>query len=424
MTINGPGSTLLKVSGVGTTAIFKLDDGAGVHSMKVAIGKLTLLRGNAAYGGAIFNNNDDVDLRQCTLSDNVSIQQGGAYFANDGRLTVEDCEFLRNRSKQSTGGAIHMQTGSLTVLRTNFNANQSESGGGAITMNNGTDVTVRRCTITNNFSNGSVSVGGGLALGSSGPLLIVKSTITGNKAAAGGGLGLSGSGATYINQCTIAGNIAAGNGSFGDGGGVRLATAGAKVITNSTISGNGASTTGGGIMARSGAALTLRSCTVSGNFAASFGGGLCVDSFASTQTVELSTIVKNQSADSGGGIFAGRPISLFGTIVARNSAASGGQDLRGGASAVISAAFCLIQNADPAFATILETAPGSNIIGLNPKIGALKMNGGPTRTHALLSGSPALNKGANTVPAEVFDQRGPTFKRIKGGRIDIGAFEL
>src|SRR5262245_22928189 len=72
VTINGPGSTLLKISGVGTTPIFKLDDGAGVHSMKVAIGKLTLLRGNAVYGGAIFNNNDDVDLRQCTLSDNVS----------------------------------------------------------------------------------------------------------------------------------------------------------------------------------------------------------------------------------------------------------------------------------------------------------------------------------------------------------------
>lgn len=93
------------------------------------------------------------------------------------------------------------------------------------------------------------------------------------------------------------------------------------------------------------------------------------------------------------------------------------------ASDVISAAFCLIQNADPAFANIVATTPGSNITGVAPKIGALKDNGGPTRTHALQLGSPAINKGANTVPAEAFDQRGPTFKRVKGGRIDIGAVE-
>ena len=72
--------------------------------MKVAISKLTLTRGNAQPGGVIFNNNDDVTLRQCRLTQNVSLSTGGAYFANDGRLTVEDSEFLNNRSVR--GGAI------------------------------------------------------------------------------------------------------------------------------------------------------------------------------------------------------------------------------------------------------------------------------------------------------------------------------
>jgi hypothetical protein len=66
----------------------------------------------------------------------------------------------------------------------------------------------------------------------------------------------------------------------------------------------------------------------------------------------------------------------------------------------------------------------------NPLLGPLTYNGGPTKTHALLVGSPAINAGnpmavagAGGVP--LFDQRGALFSRVSpsGGRIDIGAFE-
>jgi hypothetical protein len=74
----------------------------------------------------------------------------------------------------------------------------------------------------------------------------------------------------------------------------------------------------------------------------------------------------------------------------------------------------------------------------NPQLGALANNGGPTQTHALLTGSPAIDAGNNSlIPADVtdqdedsntseplpFDQRGPGFSRVVSGTVDIGAFE-
>jgi len=61
-------------------------------------------------------------------------------------------------------------------------------------------------------------------------------------------------------------------------------------------------------------------------------------------------------------------------------------------------------------------------ISANPRLGILTRNGGRTLTHALLSGSPAIDMGSN--PGELhFDQRGPSFPRVKGASADIGAFE-
>ena len=56
-------------------------------------------------------------------------------------------------------------------------------------------------------------------------------------------------------------------------------------------------------------------------------------------------------------------------------------------------------------------------------LGPLADNGGPTQTHALLPGSPAIDAGDNTDAPE-WDQRGIGFPRIVNGTIDIGAFEV
>ena len=69
------------------------------------------------------------------------------------------------------------------------------------------------------------------------------------------------------------------------------------------------------------------------------------------------------------------------------------------------------------------TGPGDQI-NTDPLLGPLQDNGGPTFTHALLPGSPAINAGdPNFTPPPVNDQRGCHFDRVFNGRIDIGAFE-
>ena len=70
------------------------------------------------------------------------------------------------------------------------------------------------------------------------------------------------------------------------------------------------------------------------------------------------------------------------------------------------------------------SGPGDQI-NTDPLLGPLQDNGGLTFTRALLPGSPAINAGdPNFVGPPDYDQRGPDFERVKGGRIDVGSFEV
>src|SRR5437762_8872621 len=72
----------------------------------------------------------------------------------------------------------------------------------------------------------------------------------------------------------------------------------------------------------------------------------------------------------------------------------------------------------------LLNGPGDQI-NTDPILGPLQNNGGPTLTHALLPGSPAIDAGdPNFTPPPFFDQRGPGFDRVVNGRIDKGSFEV
>ena len=64
----------------------------------------------------------------------------------------------------------------------------------------------------------------------------------------------------------------------------------------------------------------------------------------------------------------------------------------------------------------------ANLIDVDPKLAALADNGGPTKTHALLEGSPAIDAGSMTELK--FDQRGPPYARTLHSIPDIGAFEF
>jgi Big-like domain-containing protein len=82
------------------------------------------------------------------------------------------------------------------------------------------------------------------------------------------------------------------------------------------------------------------------------------------------------------------------------------------------------------FGTANNSLSGTTDNPLDPQLGSLANNGGPTMTHALLEGSPARDKGNNAFAVDAngnalqFDQRGIGFPRIAGGTVDIGAFEV
>src|SRR6266700_2105089 len=128
-------------------------------------------------------------------------------------------------------------------------------------------------------------------------------------------------------------------------------------------------------------------------------------------TITNSTLSNNYAALSGGGIEGGA--TLGNTILNANTP----ENIYGGVS---SHGYNL--SSDDGGGNL--TGPGDQI-NTDPMLGPLQDNGGPTFTHALLCGSPAIDAGdPNFTPPPYYDQRGPSFWRVRNGRIDIGLFEV
>src|SRR5262249_45281780 len=132
-----------------------------------------------------------------------------------------------------------------------------------------------------------------------------------------------------------------------------------------------------------------------------------------TLTVTNSTLSNNSGGYTGGGInnYSGM-LTVYDIILAGNSAATG-PDLAG---ALTYEGRNLIGSSAGG-----SGFPGSDLLDVNPLLGPLQDNGGPTPTMALLPGSPAIDAGDNT-NAPATDQRG--YLRVVNGTIDIGAFEV
>jgi hypothetical protein len=199
-----------------------------------------------------------------------------------------------------------------------------------------------------------------------------------------------------VNNTTIANNSAHHSDVDGNGGGIANEEAGHLTITNSTISGNTAYghcdgyciARGGGIWIDDGY-LLLTNSTITGNVAdrthgEGYGGGVYEGFYADSITIESSTITGNTGFTD---------VSLgAGTCITGNS-------IVGSLSGSI-------------------TSGDHNLINVNPLLGPLQDNGGPTQTMALLASSPALNAGD---PAQlgVPDQRGV----VRSGGVNIGAYQ-
>jgi hypothetical protein len=238
-----------------------------------------------------------------------------------------------------------------------------------------------------------------------------------NGVAAGGG-GILNWGTLTVNNSTISGNIAASSYSAVGAG---IYSSGALTINNSTLSGNAGSSNflyGGAIY--SSGTLAINNSTLSGNSAQGFngggGGGIYIGS--GTAKISNSTIAGNSGTPSGGGIYSGGQATIQNSIVANNP--SGGNC----AGAVTSNGYNLSSDGTCTFNTT------GDLNNTNPKLGPLKNNGGSTQTHALLTGSPAIDAGNpggctdNHGHLLKTDQRGqPRPDKEDTGGCDMGAYE-
>jgi len=230
-----------------------------------------------------------------------------------------------------------------------------------------------------------------------------------------------------VNSCAITGNSAmdskyAGGGILNDGFCCGVGSGPATLnVANSTISGNSANAGfGGGIMNLGlgfPATLAVSNSTITGNTARDQAGGGGIDTSSDGQAV--ATVANSTLSNNFGyaGIINDGELTIGNTIL---KAGARPTIIKVGFGQTTSAGYNLSSdNADG-----LLNGPGDQI-NTEPMLGPLQDNGGPTLTHALLPGSPAIDAGnPNFTPPPFDDQRGPGFDRVVNGRIDKGSFEV
>jgi predicted outer membrane repeat protein len=216
-----------------------------------------------------------------------------------------------------------------------------------------------------------------------------------------------------ITGSTISDNYTDLPGHFGgDGGGIE--NDGTMTIQDSTISGNRAVGAGfaggygGGIYGNN---TTITNSTITAN-SAHFGGGV-----AGGGNIAHTTFSNNSASQDGGALYLTSPLELGNTIL---KAGASGVNIFNHNGSLITHGYNVCSDNGSGFLN----GPGDQI-NTDPMLGPLQDNGGPTFTHALLPGSPAIDAGdPNFTPPPDYDQRGPGFVRVFNGRIDAGSFEL
>jgi CSLREA domain-containing protein len=369
-----------------------------------------------AQGGSIVVNTladgDDTACNEanCTLREAVKYAPAGSTisFSVTGIITLTSGEIIIAKSLTITGPA---STPGITVTGNNARRIFGISSG---------TVELSGLTLSNGYENGltgnaGLGDGGAIYVAAAAVVTVANCTFSSNRAVSEGGA-IRNDGVLTVTSSTLSGN----SGSTNSGS---IHNRGTLTITSSTISGNsslGSSGTngGGGLSNFDGGTLTITNSTISGNTSSRVGGG--INNAAGTVTVTNSTVTGNRASVSGGGIYAEQStLNLSNSIVAGNSASSlsrSGPDIAG---KVVSGDYNLVQNTH---ATLTGT---HNITGQPASLAPLAENGGPTKTHALLAGSFAINTGdpafnTGTTPN---DQRGSNYPRQKSNAIDIGAFE-
>lgn len=309
----------------------------------------------------------------------------------------------------ANGGGIIAINATLNLEDVIITGNLASNGGGIFAS--GSTISLSNSVVSDNSS----SIGGGINSSSS-TLTLNNSSVTGNTSSTGGGIFVTSSTASLVNS-TISGNLAA----TGTGGGILSSNSSSLSIESSTISNNTSETTGGGITANLGSSLSISNSTISTNNTIGNGGGIFLS--IENATIINSTITNNTSSVGSGVTATSATVTVMigNTIIAENN---GSGDAFG---TFVSLGNNLIGAGDLAIGFVNNVngdQVGTGVSPIDPLLGPLVNNGGPTLTHALLPGSPAIDAGNNANAPGPFDQRGPGFLRIVNGIVDIGSFEV
>lgn len=284
--------------------------------------------------------------------------------------------------------------------------------------------------VGNSLNNSS---GGGIR-NNGGTLTLINSIVSGNKAQAfGGGINSNSNGGNSPTLSLINSGVSGNESSF-SGGGIRN-EGGTMTLTRTIVSGNIATNEpGGGIVnggTANGGTASLTNSTISGNISNVGGGGIwnLATFYSNHVTITNNTAGESTDFDGGGGILSnGDALFLRSTLLAGNTDNSGEAPDCGGTGTLTSQGFNLVgDNTGCGFLSAGGDQVGTGDSPIDPLLGLLQDNGGPTQTHALLSGSPAIDGDSNRGCPST-DQRGflrPFDGDSDGTAIcDIGAYEL
>ncbi len=327
-------------------------------------------------------NNTIIDAS--AISDRVFHVINGAVSFND--LTIA------NGGAASGGGILHDADSVVTINRVIFDGNTAHDTGGAI-LNNGT-MTIDSSVFKGNSANNS---GGGIS--NLGFATITNCLFSENSTGSNGG-GIYNSDTLFIENSALDSNQA----ENGSGGGIyQSCVSDCKItVSSSTISRNLADDSGGGVFKNSGS-VSFSNSTISNNTSSVSGGG--ISNFGTGDVYLVSSTLSDNSAAVGAGIKTWdlSELNFTNTIIANSLI---GEDC-------VSTGIISINEHN-----LVEDNSCSPQFSGDPDLKPLGNNGGPTETHALNSGSLAIDNG-DPLACSFHDQRG--YPRV--GICDIGSYE-
>ena len=465
------GDDSVSISNVTLQNGFTNESGGGIASAAfLELDKVVIRHSHAdAYGGGIFAN-QSLTMTGGFISQNSASWGGGIFIT--GSLSMKDV-LIDNNVAQGFGGGLVFGAGTAHLVNTNFDFNAAPDGGAGI-YNVGGNVTILDSYFHQNYAN---SAGGTILNTGVGNVMLQKveflsnfgnmysagilndnGTVTGedllfdgNDSPQGIGTAISNVlGAVNISRSVFSNNIGHSGGAIGNRDQGTLFLWDSTVITNTARFGGGifnqgnimvrrvsisanTAINGGGIYNMKTFGLT--NATISGNKATNFGGGIynTGTAFSNNLTITSNVASLAEMTGFGGGVYnqLGANFTLRNTIIYGNSHVHG---------AVVSMDDCYgtlnTQHYNLVYTLnncTLNFSQGLDLTGINPQLGVLADNGGPTQTHALLDGSPAIDTGN---PNACYDQLGTTLTMDQRGyprtwdgdadgvaRCDIGAYE-